>query len=208
MHLICGANMEERRMKRTGKLAASFIITLLLVVVCALPVFGANKHTVTFHYGTKIKAVTVDHGGRAVLPTDTAVPGYIFVGWIGNAENVTEDRVVLGAYTKVDETPVAASEPSDSSEKTYTVKFVDSLTDATYFIAKVKPGEDVYPPEIPHHEGWHFDYYDGSYQKVDSDRTVTVHYEEDWHWIDEPSEHWWEIYSTDDPDYYQKYWWM
>lgn len=194
-------------MKRIGKLTVSFLVTLLLVVVFALPVFAGNKHTVTFYYGTKVNAVTVDHGGRAVLPTDTAVPGYIFIGWIGNAENVTEDRIIMGAYTKIDQVPTPATS-TQQQEGTYTVKFVDSLTGATYFVAKVNSGEDVYPPEIPHHEGWHFDYYDGSYQKVDSDRTVTVHYEEDWFWIDEPSEHWWEVYSTDDPDFYQKYWWM
>lgn len=189
-----------------GKLTVSFILTLLLVFVFALPVFGAAKHTVTFHYGTKVTKVTVDHGGHAVLPTDTAVPGYIFVGWVGNAENVTEDRDILGAYTKVD-TPMVTTNPSPE-EKTYTVKFVDGLTNAVYYNATVKAGEDVYPPEVPHHEGWHFDYYDGSYQKVDSDRTVTVHYAEDWYWLDDSSEHWWNVYSTDDPDNYIRYWWM
>lgn len=194
------------KMRNSGKFASTFVLTLLLMIVMALPVFGADKHTVTFHYGTKITQVVVDHGGRAVLPTDTAVPGWVFIGWIGNAENVTEDRDILGAYTKVD-SPSVAVNPAPS-EKTYTVKFVDSLTNATYYVATVKAGEDVYPPEVPHHEGWHFDHYDGNYQKVDSDRTVTVHYEEDWYWLDNGSSHWWNVYSTDDPDHYVPYWWL
>lgn len=60
----------------------------------------AKTHTVTFIYGTKMVTQQVQHGKNAVVPIDTAVPGYAFSSWIGSAVNVTEDRVILGAYNK------------------------------------------------------------------------------------------------------------
>ena len=56
------------------------------------------KHNVTFVYGLKSVTVSVDHGKNAPVPTDTAVPGFQFLSWIGNAANVTEDRIIIGAY--------------------------------------------------------------------------------------------------------------
>ena len=60
----------------------------------------AKTHNVTYVYGEKSVTYKVAHGQNAPVPTDTYVPGYTFVNWTGSAANVTEDRVILGAYTK------------------------------------------------------------------------------------------------------------
>ncbi len=76
-------------------LAAVFVLTL-----SANDTSAAAKHNVTFIYGNKSVTVQVNHGANAPIPTDTAVDGYTFTSWIGSAANVTEDRVILGAYVK------------------------------------------------------------------------------------------------------------
>lgn len=76
-------------------LAAIFVLTLY-----ANETEAAVKHNVTYIYGDKSVTYQVKHGANAPVPKDTAVPGYTFVSWVGNAANVTEDRVILGAYDK------------------------------------------------------------------------------------------------------------
>lgn len=194
-------------MKKSGKLFLSLVLSIALTVLMVCPVFAGQKHTVTFMYGTNKVVMTVDHGTSALPPSDTEVPGYTFLGWVGNPMDVTEDRVILGAYFRND-TPAPASVPAQDNGTTFTVKFVDSLTGANYYNQTVSAGSDANPPELPHHDGWHFDHYEGSYQCVDSNRTVTAVFKEDWHWIDDPWDQWWTYYSTDDPDFYVNYWWM
>lgn len=195
------------------KIVKSFIATALvvaLVVGISVPTLAATKHSVTFMYGPKSYVVTVDDGCSVMPPTDTYVPGYIFAGWVGNATNVTEDRIILGAYTKVDQpAPAPVAQQEAPTTKVYTVKFVDSLTGNTYWTQTVSEGAYANPPEVPHHEGYHFDRYDGDYTNVTSDRTITALYGMDaWDWHDEYAEYWWLYYNTDTPWVYEEYWWM
>ncbi len=74
-------------------------IAVFAVLGNPVDAFAKVRHNVTFIYGLKSVTVQVDHGKNAPVPTDTAVPGFQFVSWIGNAANVTEDRVILGAYS-------------------------------------------------------------------------------------------------------------
>lgn len=97
------------------------VLASSVIMLCGTEadVSAATKHNVTYVYGTKMVTVQVKHGQNAPVPTDTYVPGYQFTSWVGNAANVTEDRVILGAYTK-DATvaaPVAASMVSDYTKK-------------------------------------------------------------------------------------------
>ena len=193
------------KMRKTSKIATSLILTVALTVLLTVPAFAATKHTVTFKYNVKSVSFTVEHGCSILPPTDTYYPGYIFLGWTGDSTRVTEDRVILGAYSKVDSVPETTVKETD---KTYTVKFVDGLTNGVYYTQTVIAGEDANPVDVPYHTGWHFDHYEGNYQCIDSDRTITAHYSEDWNWVDDPEEHWWLYYSTDDPDNYEEYWWM
>ena len=86
-------------------------VTLLIVAVCAFAVLNDTDvlakamHNVTYIYGAKSVTVPVAHGQNAPIPSDTDVPGYVFTGWVGNAANVTEDRIILGAYSRVGANP-------------------------------------------------------------------------------------------------------
>ncbi len=92
-------------------LVASFTIVYKTTDVAAA---APKTHTVTFMYGTKIFPELVFHGGNAIAPTDTYVPGYSFMGWVGGSlYNVTEDRIILGSYAVVQPTVVCA----DTSKK-------------------------------------------------------------------------------------------
>ena len=73
------------------------------------------KHTVTFMYGTKTNVQEVVDGGNAVIPTDTAVNGFTFLGWTDSAFNVKSDKLILGMYTN--NTPYAASTNASSNIK-------------------------------------------------------------------------------------------
>ena len=48
--------------------------------------------------GELISRVTVLHGMDAVPPTPPIHPGYVFAGWDGSYENVTENRYVTAVY--------------------------------------------------------------------------------------------------------------
>lgn len=96
------------------KLATIFMASAILVTCFGTTdVFAkAKTHTVTFVYGTTIATQQVKHGKNAVVPVNTDVPGYAFSGWIGNALNVTEDRVILGAYNKDTVLTYATAQPN------------------------------------------------------------------------------------------------
>ena len=87
-------------------LLKKIVPAVMAVCMIAITVFPSESfaktatHTVTFLYGTKMVQQQVKHGENAVVPTDTAVSGYAFSSWIGDATNVTEDRIILGSYNK------------------------------------------------------------------------------------------------------------
>ena len=90
-------------MKGLIKKAIPAILAVTLFVAGAFPTEAQAKavyHNVTFIYGTKMVTQQVKNGKDATVPTDTDVSGYAFTGWVGDATNVTEDRVILGAYNK------------------------------------------------------------------------------------------------------------
>lgn len=97
--------------------AAAFV-----AVFANIPTDAATMHNVTYMYGTKSVTVQVAHGQNAPVPTDTAVPGYIFVSWLGSSANVTEDRVIVGVY--------ASTAPAVT--KTSSVKKVNNNTTAPW----------------------------------------------------------------------------
>lgn len=181
-------------LKRFAKTVTAVAASVAVLVSTCVPTYAAGKHTVTFLYGTKSYVTTVDDGCSVLPPSDTYVPGYIFAGWVGNATNVTSDQTILGAYVKVDQTPQPAPDQQQQQQqtRTYRVRFVDSLTGNEYYSEDVREGGDANPPEVPHHDGYHFHEYNGSYTNVTSDCTITAMYDLDFDcYHDEPSEWWW-----------------
>ncbi|MGN1207454.1 MAG: InlB B-repeat-containing protein, partial [Eubacteriales bacterium] len=61
-------------------------------------------YTVTFYERdgvTVIATQTVNQGANATPPIAPEVDGYLFTGWNGSYENVTEDRTVIAEYAKI-----------------------------------------------------------------------------------------------------------
>ena len=171
-----------------SKAFIAMIVTVNLLVLTAVPVLAdGSKHTVTFIYGTKMYQTVVEDGCTALPPTDTYVPGYIFTGWAGDTTNIKSDMTILGAYIKVDAPAPAPAPVQDPTVQYYDVKFVDGLTGAEYYSERVPEGGTCNPPEVPHHDGYHFDHYDGSYDNVCYCHTVTAIYDQDYYdtdWMD------------------------
>lgn len=172
--------------------ACLMVCGLISALVIPTHVEAAAVHTVIFQYGAKAVAQQVIHGQNAVPPTDTYVPGFVFTNWQGNYKNVTSDRIILGAYQpagSVVVAPVVApvspviAQPTPTPTPTYlttfTVKFVDDHTGETYYRQTVSYNADANPPSPPSHKGYRFRGYDGSWEKVTSDRTVYAKYERD-----------------------------
>lgn len=283
---------------RTGilKVIISMLVAIALIIPNVALVGAGQLHNVTFMYGTKSVVVPVEHGGTAITPLDTAVPGYTFVGWVGDASNVTEDRTILGAYIKNDavSTPVTQNVPvqnqtnwtkvngnvsapapnvsnllqgvpgqtcavhwyngwtgalirddivpygstignvpdptcgglefsgwegswenitEDRSIKAWyfqvhKVTFIDSVTGAEFNTQMIRNGDDASLPEVPHHDGYHFEYLDGDYKNVTSDRTITVVYDYDYYWHDDPGDLWWTYVDPDGCGNHQTVWWL
>lgn len=61
---------------------------------------GVTSHTVSFidHDGKVLKKETVGHGTSATPPVDPVAEGLIFLRWVGDYQNVTEDRVIKALY--------------------------------------------------------------------------------------------------------------
>ena len=200
-------------MKFLKKLSKALVATALsatLLILSVSPAYAAGTHTVTFMYGAKQVVQTVADGCNATLPTDTYVAGYNFLGWVGDASNVTSDRIIIGAYAKdVPETPAEAA-ATPSVGKTYTVRFVDGLTGGQYYKQVVSEGADANPPEVPHHDGYHFEGYSDSFTNVHSDKTIICNYDWDYYYHDDYDDWWWLWDDGDgDPyDAYIAYWWL
>lgn len=200
-------------LKKISKTVVALSTTVAVLAATAMPTFAAAKHTVTFIYGTNVTKVVVDDGCNAVPPTNTYVPGYNFLGWVGNATNVKSDITILGAYAQAAPTPAPAPAPAPAancSYVTYHVRFVDTLTGAEYYNQTVSDGANANPPEVPYHPGYHFNGYNGNYENVHSDTTIYTMYEMDnscWH--EDPSDQWW-LYHDGDGNFnepYIDYWW-
>ncbi len=88
----------------------------------------AKEHTVIFKYGTKQKEFKVKDGESVDPPTDTFVPGYIFVNWTAEAKNVKKDMVILGGYR------ITLGEPKLPIK---TIPYVDSII-TTYTTSGLK----------------------------------------------------------------------
>lgn len=62
---------------------------------------STETYTVTFKDGeTILKSETVEAGKSAVAPTNTAKPGYRFVGWDKSFDSITSDTVVNATYER------------------------------------------------------------------------------------------------------------
>ncbi|NLG05664.1 MAG: InlB B-repeat-containing protein [Clostridia bacterium] len=178
-----------------------FLISLLFCcLLSADQAYAAPRYTVTFIYGEKINEQEVPEGGYAVIPTDTSMKGYSFLGWTDSAINIQSDKIILGMY--VSNTPFAPSTNALSPIK----KVNDNMSApflpewALYPAQKGVPGvtcvvrwyngvnqeiikQDVVPyasslsdPIEPVMEGYRFDGWEGSWMNITEDRAIKAHF--------------------------------
>ena len=127
--------------------------------------------TVTF-YDTiakkNIKKQEVLSGMNAKAPKVPVHAGYTFTGWSRGYTKVTKDITVQTTYVK-----------NVKVIERYTVTFVDGDTKEVIKEEKVQKGLAATLPEAPKHEKRVFDHWEGDYENVTDDVTVTAIYKDD-----------------------------
>ncbi|MCK9479865.1 MAG: InlB B-repeat-containing protein, partial [Firmicutes bacterium] len=123
--------------------------------------YSKNSYNVKFvdHDGNEIKSESVEHGGGATAPADPTRPGYTFIGWDEEFDNITGDLVVTAQYSK----------------NSYNVKFVDH--DGTEIKSEsVEHGGGATAPSDPTRPGYTFTGWDEEFDNVTGDLVVTAQY--------------------------------
>ena len=110
--------------------------------------------------GAVIDTKYVPYQESAEAPADPTREGYTFTGWDVAYNNITADTTVTATYTI----------------KTFTVTFV-GFEGAELGEQTVNYGESATAPTAPEVEGYTFAGWDGSYENVTADTTVTAKYE-------------------------------
>ncbi len=123
--------------------------------------YKINYYTVTFKdwNGTTLKTQSVAYGSNATPPPNPSRTGYTFTGWSGSYTNVTSNRTVTAQY-KINY---------------YTVTFKD-WNGTTLKTQSVAYGSNATPPPNPSRTGYTFTGWNGSYNNITGDRTITAQY--------------------------------
>ncbi len=110
--------------------------------------------------GTVLKSETVTSGAAATPPDTPTRSGYSFTGWSGSYSNITADTTITAQYIE---------------GILCTVTFTD--WDGTVLKTElVSPNSSATPPPSPTREGYNFTGWDGVYENVTSNSTVTASY--------------------------------
>ncbi|MGE8204612.1 InlB B-repeat-containing protein [Heyndrickxia sp. NPDC080065] len=124
--------------------------------------YEINHYTVTFkdYDGKELDTQTVNYGSPASAPNNPRREGYTFTGWDGDFSKITSDLTIIAKYDK----------------NKYSVIFKDydgkELNKQT-----VEYGSSAVRPEDPTREGYTFIGWDGDFNKVTSDQTITAKYD-------------------------------
>ncbi len=172
-------------------------VVLSSVMFTSANVEAKTTHNVAFVYGTKISMQTVPDGGNAVIPTDTSVSGYTFIGWTDSAIDVRTDKMILGMYTN--NTPYAASTSAVSTVKkvndnvtapflpwwtdekgvpgkTCVVRWYNGWNDELWKTDVVPYGSSLPDPQDPCLDGYEFVGWEGSWTNITEDRAIKAWY--------------------------------
>lgn len=169
----------------------------LCAVLLTVPAQAKAKHTVTFIYGTKVNTQQVPDGGNAVVPVDTGIVGYTFLGWTDSCMNVKSDKLILGMY--VNNTPYAAATNSTSNVKkindnksapflpwwdgtkgvpgvTCVVRWYNGHNNELWKTQVVPYGTSLPDPADPCIDGYDFVGWEGSWKNITEDRAIKAWY--------------------------------
>lgn len=181
----------------TKLIVATFALVGLCAIVLTVPASAKAKHTVTFLYGTKMNTQVVPDGGNAVVPIDTGIDGYTFIGWTDSCMNVKSDKMILGMY--VNNTPYAAATNSTSNIKkindntsapflpwwdgskgvpgvTCVVRWYNGHNGELWKTEVVPYGSSLPDPADPCIEGYEFVGWEGSWKNITEDRAIKAYY--------------------------------
>lgn len=184
-----------------GILKKALLTAVAAVFACTLFVNvkadAKTTHTVTFIYGTKASVQEVTDGGNAVIPTDTSVTGFTFIGWTDSAVNIQADKVILGMYTN--NTPYAAATSAVSTVmkvndnvtapflpwwtdqkgvpgKTCVVRWYNGWNNELWKTDVVPYGSSLPDPADPCLDGYEFVGWEGSWKNITEDRAIKAWY--------------------------------
>lgn len=169
----------------------------LCVLIMTVSADAKVKHTVTFMYGTKTNVQQVVDGGNAVIPTDTAVNGFTFLGWTDSAFNVKADKLILGMYTN--NTPLATATTASSNVKkvndnksapfmpwwdgtkgvpgvTCVVRWYNGSTNEVWKTEVVPYGSSLPDPADPCFDHLEFIGWEGDWKNITEDRAIRAWY--------------------------------
>ena len=125
--------------------------------------YEINTYTVTFIDGLTnmlIDRITVNHGDDVMFPREPLHDGYTFTGWDHDGMNITADTTITALY----------------SVTTFTVTFIDGVTNEVISEAQVAQGANAVFPAAPEHEGYDFTSWDGDGMNITEDTTITAKY--------------------------------
>ena len=122
-----------------------------------------------------IKEEEVLVGMDATAPKAPAMNGYRFVGWDRSYRNITSDLTV---YTVYNRTTNNNDNDEENETKTFTVTFIDGVTNRKISSVSVREGLSAGTPKAPTHEGKEFDKWQGNYTNVRKNETVTAIYKD------------------------------
>ena len=188
-------------MKRivTGCLVALFLLGVSFEL-CSNEVYALSRpqsYTVTFLYGAKNNSQIVNEGENAVIPTDTRIQGYTFLGWSDSANDIHSDTIILGMYScntpfasalnatttvkKVNDNTSASFMPWWSDEKgvpgkTCVLRWYSSLDNKVFRTDVVAYGSSLKDPQDPYMNGYEFMGWEGSWKNVTEDRAIKACY--------------------------------
>ncbi|NCD17998.1 MAG: cell wall-binding protein, partial [Actinobacteria bacterium] len=131
--------------------------------------YGINTYTVTFQYEdeTVIETVNVLYMQDATPPTPPVIEGLTFSEWLGDYEDVTENRTITAIY----------------GADLYTVTFKDDDETTVLGTDVVAYGEDATPPSDPTKTGYTFDEWDGDFTNVTEDLTILATYNRNYYTV-------------------------
>ncbi|MBO4902532.1 MAG: hypothetical protein J5518_07045 [Lachnospiraceae bacterium] len=169
----------------------------LVAVLFTVPAEAKAKHTVTFLYGTKMNTQIVPDGGNAIVPIDTGVEGFTFLGWTDSCMNVKTDKLILGMY--VNNTPYAPATNSTTTIKkvndntsapflpwwdgtkgvpgvTCVVRWYNGHNNELWKTEVVPYGSSLPDPADPCIAGYDFVGWEGSWKNITEDRAIKAWY--------------------------------
>ena len=128
--------------------------------------------TVTFEDwdGTVLKTEIVEYGEDATPPEDPVREYYVFDGWDGDYNIVTEDVTIVATYT---------SGISDGADPVYCTVTWINWDDSVLKTERVEYGEAATPPEEPEREGYIFKRWDEDYSYITDDIDIYAVFEWD-----------------------------